>query len=332
MKLVLSFIAVTLSWPLFATETVNIYSYRQSFLIDPVVEQFTKETGIKVNILFAKKGLAERLEREGKYTKADLVLTVDISRLKELVTRDLVQPVINETLNKNIPDGLKGNDNKWFALTTRVRNIYSSKERIGKIDIRYEDLADEKFRGKICTRSGKHPYTVALVSSMIAHHGVTDTKTWLQGVKANLARRPQGNDRGQVKAIKEGICDLALGNSYYFGNMLMDEKQKEWAESVYLLFPNQQDRGSHINVSGMALTKYAPNKAAAIKLMEYLSGDLAQGIYAMVNKEYPVKKGVAPSPLVASWGEFKADPLPMSEISKNRHLALKLIDQVKFDL
>lgn len=332
MKQLLILIAISFSLPLIAQDTINIYSYRQSYLIDPVVEQFTKDTGIKVNVLFAKKGLAERLQREGKYTKADLVLTVDISRLMELTSRGLTQEVNNSIINGNIPKQLRDKDNHWFALTTRVRNIYASKDRIGKIAIRYEDLVDKKYKGKICTRSGKHPYTIALISSMIAHHGSVKTKDWLIGVKANLARRPQGNDRAQVKAIKEGICDIALGNSYYFGNMLMDEKQKKWADSVYLLFPNQQDRGSHVNVSGMALTKYAPNKESALKLMEYLTGDLAQGIYAMINKEYPVKKGVKPSPLVSSWGQFKPDQLPMSEIAKNRQLAMKLVDQVKFDL
>ncbi len=332
MKYYVSALFVLLSSALQAAEEVNIYSYRQAFLVKPVVEEFTKETGIKVNILFTKKGLAERLKREGKHSKADIVLTTDISRLMELTDKGLTQPVTNKNIDKNIPANLRDDDHHWFALTTRVRNIYASKDKIGKIDIRYEDLADSKYKGKICTRSGKHPYTVALVSSMIAHHGYESAKTWLTGVKANLARKPQGNDRGQVKAIKEGICELALGNSYYFGKMLKDKKQQAWANAVELLFPNQADRGAHVNVSGMALTKYAPNKAAAIKLMEYLTSNKAQQLYAEVNMEYPVKTDVKPSKLVASWGKFKSDQLAMSKIAKNRGLALKLIDQVKFDL
>lgn len=315
-----------------AKDSVNIYSYRQAFLIDPVVEQFTKDTGIKINVLFAKKGLAERLEREGEHTKADLVMTTDISRLMEITNKGLTQGVKNDVIFSNIPEHLRDPNNQWFALTTRVRNVYASKDRVGKIDISYEDLADKKFRGKICTRSGKHPYTVALVSSMISHHGEAATKEWLTGVKANLARKPQGNDRAQVKAIKEGLCDISLGNSYYFGKMLSDEKQKAWADSVHILFPNQANRGVHVNVSGMALTKHAPNKAAALKLMEYLSSDRAQQIYAEVNMEYPVKPGVAASPLVASWGEYKADTLEMDKIASNRAKAMKLIDEVKFDL
>lgn len=331
---VVAALAITLasSLSVAASEQVNIYSYRQPFLISPVVKEFTEQTGIKVNIVFAKKGLAERLQREGKHTKADLVLTTDISRLMELTDKGLTQPVNSQVINSNVPAYLRDQDNQWFALTTRVRNLYVSKDRIGKVALRYEDLSDPKYKGKICTRSGKHSYTVALISSMIAHKGYDEAKVWLEGFKANLARRPQGNDRAQIKAITQGQCDIALGNSYYFGKILSDEKQKVWAESVAITFPNQQDRGAHINVSGMALTKYAHNKAAAIKLMEYLTDDLAQGIYAQVNMEYPVKVGTKPSPLVASWGEFKADQLAMSEIAKNRKLALKMLDQVKFDL
>ncbi|MCW8877618.1 MAG: Fe(3+) ABC transporter substrate-binding protein [Kangiellaceae bacterium] len=332
MKNILLLLCAIVTLPAFSSESVNIYSYRQAYLIEPVVERFTKDTGIKVNVLFAKKGLAERLQREGKHTKADLVLTTDISRLMELTDRKLTQGLDNKVINSNIPAHLRDPDNQWFALTTRVRNVYASKERIGKIDIRYEDLADEKFRGKICTRSGKHPYTIALVSSMISHHGLESAKTWLEGVKANLARKPQGNDRAQVKAINEGLCDVSLGNSYYFGKMLSDKKQKTWADSVHILFPNQKDRGAHINVSGMALTKHAPNKAAAIKLMEYLSSDSAQQIYAEVNMEYPVKSSVKQAPLVASWGQFKSDQLAMDKIATNRQQAIKLIDEVKFDL
>jgi len=315
-----------------SAQEVNIYSYRQSFLIDPVVAQFEKDTGINVNVVFAKKGLAERLKREGKYTKADIVLTTDISRLMELKDKELVAAVNSSVIESNVPAHLRDPQDEWFALTTRVRNIYASKARVGDVAITYEDLASDKFKGKICTRSGKHPYTVALVASMIAHHGEKETVTWLTKVKDNLARKPQGNDRGQIKAIAAGQCDISLGNSYYFGKMLTDDKQKATAKAVNILFPNQQNRGSHINVSGMALTKHAPNKAAAIKLMEYLTGDLAQGIYAKVNMEYPVKPSVEKSSLVASWGEFKADKLPMSDIAKHRKQALQLLDRVKFDL
>ncbi len=315
-----------------AAEKLTVYSYRQAFLIDPILESFTKETGIGVEIVFSKKGIAERMVREGRLSPADIVLTSDFSRLMDLVDKELVVPVSSEVLKANIPANFRSPEDNWYSLTMRVRNVYSSKERLGKIAIDYEDLADPKYKGKICTRSGKHPYNISLVASMIAHHGEAETKRWLEGLKANLARKPQGNDRGQIKAVKEGLCDIAIGNSYYLGKMLQDPKQVPWAESVEINFPNQANRGSHINVSGMALAKYAPNKDNAIKLMEYLSGDEAQKSYAEINMEYPVKADVKPSDLVASWGEFKADNLPIFKLAEYHQTAVKLLDQVKFDL
>ncbi|QIR15541.1 Fe(3+) ABC transporter substrate-binding protein [Shewanella aestuarii] len=318
--------------PVWADDALTVYSYRQAFLVEPILEKFTEDTGIKVNLVFAKDGIAERMAREGRLSPADVVLTSDFSRLMELVDKQLVAPVNNEVINTNIPELYRSPQNDWYALTMRVRNVYSSKERTGKIDIDYEDLAKPEYKGKICTRSGKHPYNVALVASMIAHHGQAETKTWLEGVKANLARKPQGNDRDQVLAVKEGMCDVAIGNSYYYGNMMMDQKQKSWAEAVYINFPNQANRGSHINVSGMALAKFAPNKDNAIKLMAFLTSDVAQKAYAEVNMEYPVKADVKPSAMVASWGDFKADSLPIYKLAENHQAAVKLLDEVKFDL
>jgi iron(III) transport system substrate-binding protein len=313
-------------------EEVNIYSFRQAFLIEPIMEKFTQETGIKVNILFAKKGLIERVKREGELSPADLVLTTDISRLVTLTNQDLTQPVNSELLNENIPSQYRDPENQWFALTTRVRNIYSSADRVGPVDVTYQDLATPAFKGKICTRSGKHPYNVSLVASVIAHDGEADAKVWLKGLKTNLARKPQGNDRAQVKAVKDGLCDYALGNNYYLGKMLANPKQVSWAEAVSINFPNQNTTGAHVNVSGVVLAKYAPNKANAVKLMEFLSDDVAQKMYAEVNYEYPVKVSVQPSKLVASWGQFKADVIPLAEIAKYHEAAVKLLDEVKFDL
>ncbi len=316
-----------------ASEEVNIYSNRQANLLNPILEQYTKDTGVKVNIVFAKKGLADRMKREGRLSKADLLLTTDISRLVDAVDNGVTQPVVSETLKDNIPAQYRDPDGQWFALTTRVRNIYTSRAEYGQVaNISYEELADPKYKGQICTRSGKHPYNVALISSMISHHGEAEAKAWLTGLKANLARKPQGNDRAQVKAIKEGVCSVALGNSYYLGKMLKDPKQVAWAEAVHINFPNQLNHGAHVNVSGMVLAKHAPNKANAVKLMEYLSGDKAQAMYAEVNMEYPVKTGVKVSDLVASWGEFNADYMPVAEIAKHRKAALRLLDEVKFDL
>ncbi|EOD80484.1 iron ABC transporter substrate-binding protein [Grimontia sp. AD028] len=317
-----------------AAEEVNVYSYRQPFLIEPMLDQFTKETGIKVNVKFAKKGMAEKVEQEGEYSPADVLLTVDISRLMELVNKDLVQPVDSNIIDENVPAQYRDGEDRWFALTTRSRAVYSSRDRVGQLgaDFDYMDLAKPEFKGKICTRSGKHPYNVSLVASIIANHGEAEAKAWLEGVKANLARKPQGNDRAQVKAISEGLCDVSLGNSYYLGKMLADEKQIPWAESVYLNYPGQKADGTHVNISGMAMAKYSPNKENAQKLMEYLTSDAAQKMYAEVNYEEPVKPGVASSELVASWGEYNADDLPLETIADNYATAMKLLDEVKFDL
>lgn len=317
-----------------AAEEVNVYSYRQPFLVEPMFKEFTKETGIKVNVKFAKKGLAEKLAQEGEYSPADVILTVDISRLAELSKKGLVQSVNSDVIEANIPAQYQDNNNEWFGITTRTRNVYSSRERVGKLgeDFTYEDLAKPQFKGKICTRSGKHPYNVSLISSMIAHKGEAATKTWLEGVKANLARKPQGNDRAQVKAIKEGLCDVSLGNSYYLGKMVNNKDQLAWAEAVYINFPNQKAAGTHVNISGMAMAKHSPNKANAKKLMEFLTENKAQAMYAEVNFEYPVKEGVKRSELVASWGDFKADTISLEEIAGNHSKAIKLLDEVKFDL
>jgi len=315
----------------YAEQEVNVYSYRQPFLVEPLFNIFTEQTGINVNVVFAKKGMAERLKREGKHSPADLLLTTDISRLIELYVNGLLQYVDSDTLEKAVPEQYRSIDNTWFALTTRVRNIYSAK-RLGKIEFNYEDLAKPEWKGRICTRSGKHPYNVALVSSMIAEHGEEKTLTWLKAFKNNLARKPQGNDRGQVQAISQKLCDISLGNSYYFGNMLNDEKQKVWADSVNINFPNQSNRGAHVNISGMAMAKYAPNADNAKTLMEFLVSVQAQKLYAEINMEYPVREGVKASEIVASWGNFSADKLPLAAIAEHRRTALMLLDQAKFDL
>lgn len=323
-----------LSAPLFvsAAEEVNVYSLRQPFLMQPLFDAFTKETNINVNVVFAKTGLAERLKREGKNSPADLVLTTDLGNLSEIQESGVTQGIITETLTANIPTQYRDPNGEWYALTTRVRAIYASKDRVPEGAITtYEDLAKPEWKGKICTRSGKHPYNVALIASMIAHHGEEKTEDWLVALKSNLAQKPQGNDRAQVKAIKEGVCDLSLGNSYYYGNMLTDPEQSEWAAAVRITFPNQSDRGAHVNISGVALTKSSPNKSNAIKLMEFLTDDLAQRMYSEQNYEYPVKPGVPASALVSSWGQFKADPLPLTQVEKYRAAAVKLVDKVNFD-
>ncbi|RLV58045.1 extracellular solute-binding protein [Parashewanella curva] len=317
-----------------AESQVNIYSFRQPFLINPILKQFTKETGIKTKVVFAKKGLIQRLKREGELSPADLVLTSNFSKLLELKDSGLTQSYrLTSDISNSIAPQFRDSSNHWLALTKRVRNVYSSKDRAGKLEtLKYEDLAKAEYKGRICTRSGKHPYNLGLIASMIAHDGEAQTEQWLRGVKANLARKPQGNDRAQVKAIKEGLCDVSLGNSYYYGKMIKDSKQKAWADAVYLNFPNQKDRGSHINVSGAVMAKHAPHKAEAQKLLDFLASDNAQALYAKLNMEYPVNPEVKPSKLVQSWGEFKADNIALEKIAENRQKALKLVDKVGFDL
>lgn len=311
---------------------VNVYSYRQPNLVKPLFDGFTAETGIKVNMVFAEKGMVERLRAEGPLSPADLIFTVDIGRLIGAVEAGVAQQVKSEALAANIPAQYRDPDGNWFGLTTRARVLFVSKERVGADEVlTYEDLAKPEMKGRVCTRSGAHQYTVALIASLITHWGEEKTETWLQGVKANLARKPQGNDRGQVKAIKEGLCDVALGNTYYMGKMLEKEDQRPWADAVRIVFPNQADRGTHVNISGIALAKHAPNKDNAVKLMEYLSSDAAQALYAEQNYEYPVKAGVAWSPVVEGWGRFKADSAPLADVAKSRGAALLLVNKIGFD-
>lgn len=319
------------AYPAFADGEVNIYSYRQPELIQPLLDAFTKETGIKTNVLFLDKGLVERITAEGANSPADVILTVDIARLTEAKDGGVTQPVSDEIINKDIPANLRDPDGNWFGLTTRGRVIYASKERVTDTTITYEDLADPKWKGKICMRDGQHSYNIGLISSMIAHHGVEYTEKWLTGLKANLVAKPNGSDRSQAKAIFAGECDLGIANTYYVGVMLNNSKepeQKEWAAAVKVLFPNSADRGTHVNISGMAMAKNAPNKDNALKLMQFLSEGEAQKIYAEQVYEYPVLPGAEPSAVVKGFGEIKPDTLPLIEIAKNRKVASELVDKV----
>jgi len=330
-------VALALFVPLFAASNakaeapgeVNIYSYRQPYLIDPLLKKFTAKTGIKVNVIYAEKGLIERIQAEGRNSPSDVLLTVDVGNLTQATDADIAQPIQSAVIEKAIPPAYRATDGEWIGLTRRARVVYASKERVKQDSITYEELADPKWHGKICVRSGQHVYNVALIASMIAHHGEQWTEEWLKGMKANLARKPAGDDRLQVKGVYAGECDLAIGNTYYMGAMLKNDKepeQKEWANSVNMLFPNTNDRGTHVNISGAAVAKYAPHKDNAIKLLE-----LGQEMYADVNNEYPVKDGIPWSKLVQSWGDFKPDPISLNEIAGLRKKASELVDKVGFD-
>ncbi len=318
-----------------AQAEVNIYSYRQPFLIEPMLDTFTEQTGIEVNVVYGN-GLIERLEAEGRNSPADLILTSNTSVLTDAYTKGLTQAVESKVLTDTIPSQYRADDNHWFGLTTRARVIYASKERVEPGEITsYEQLADPKWEGRICTRSGKHDYNLSLFASMIEHHGEEYTKEWLEGLKNNLARKPQGNDRGQVKAIKEGECDLALGNSYYFGKMITNAEEPEqisWAQSVNIVFPNQDDRGAHMFISGVALAKNAPHREDAVKLMEFLASPLAQYMYAQENFEFPVRPGTPKSSLLNQYmGDFKADTVSLGAVAEHIDEASKLVDEVAYD-
>lgn len=322
----------TLTLSAIAAEEVNVYSYRQAKLIQPLLDVFTEDTGIKVNILYAKKGMLERLKSEGVNTPADLVFTVDIGRLSDVKNAGLTQAVASDILEANIPDSQRDDDGHWYGLTQRARIIVAAKERVQLEEITsYEGLASDNMKGRVCTRSGKHAYMVGLTAAMISYHGKEKAEKWVAGVKENLARKPQGNDRAQVKAIKEGECDVAVINHYYMFKMLNDPEQKSWAEAVNVIFPNQADRGTHMNISGMAMTKYAKNRDNALKLMEYLASAKAQKMYSEVNGEYPVQEGVEWSDQLKIWGEFKRDDLDLTDVASNRGEAIKMMDRVGYD-
>jgi iron(III) transport system substrate-binding protein len=332
MRLTASILAVALAAaPALATE-VNIYSQRQPELIQPILDAFTAETGIAVNIAHLDKGLTERLQAEGARSPADLILTVDVSRLAQAVEAGVTQPVDSAALAAAIPPELRDPGNQWFGVTTRARVVYASKDRVADGEVTtYEDLADPKWTGRICTRSGTHEYNLALMAAMIDHHGEDGARAWAEGVKANLARKPQGNDRAQVKAIWAGECDIALGNTYYMGQMLADPEQQDWANAVRIVYPVFEGGGTHLNVSGVAMTKASKNTDNALKFMEFLVSDKAQEVYADINYEFPVKAGVTRSDLVRSWGEFTPDSANLMDLAGLRGAALRIMEEVDFD-
>ena len=315
---------------------VNLYSYRQPFLIEPILARFTEETGIEVNVVFAKKGMIDKIRAAGDNNPADAVLTVDVGRLDGLAKAELLEPVRSSVLEANVPAHLRHPDGLWFGLTTRARVVYAHRDRVASGEVRdTADLARPRFRGRVCSRSGKHGYNVAFLAAFIAHRGEAAAEEWLRGVKANLARKPQGNDRAQAKAIYEGVCDVALANTYYMGKMAANEKKPEqqaWAKALRVQFLDQADGpGQHVNVSGAGIIQGAKNRAEAVRLVEFLSGDAAQAMYASRNFEYPVKPGAAVDPFIESLGQFRADTLSLSEIAHHRKAASRLVDRVRFD-
>jgi iron(III) transport system substrate-binding protein len=317
-----------------AQSVVNIYSYREPQLIEPLLQRFKAETGIATRVIYAPSGLIERISAEGRNSPADVLLTAESSLLLQAKAAGITQAVNSEALTAAIPPSLRDPEGHWFGLTRRARVVFAARDRVKQDAITYEELSDPKWKGRICSRSGQHPYNVTLVASMIATHGAAKAEAWLAGLKANLARKPAGGDREQVRDVHAGLCDLAIANTYYMGAMETNTKvpeQQQWAASVRLLFPNAADRGTHVNVSGAAIAANAPNLASAVKFVEFLAAPAAQKIYAEVNHEYPVSSASTASARVSGWGALKADPRPLAEIAAKRAEASQMIDRVGFD-
>jgi len=314
-------------------KSLNIYSHRQPYLLKPFIEAYTKKTGIKLNVVYSSKGLAQRLAAEGANSPADLILTVDIARLYRYEDLNLLAKIDSKILNEKIPPYLRSKNNTWFGLSKRTRAIAISRERIntGQV-LRYEDLADPKLKGKICSRPGSHVYNRALMASMIAAKGENAAEKWAKGLVSNLAKRPQGNDRSQLKSIYSGECDIAIINHYYYGKLTYSKNpdHRKWAKASIIVFPNQgnSDRGAHVNISGGGVVKFSKNKEIAINFLEFLVTDQAQVMYGDVNFEYPINnKSKLPKRLKAL-GTFKEDNLLIEKIAKLAPKAQEIIDKV----
>jgi iron(III) transport system substrate-binding protein len=329
--LALSALCMALAAPAFADE-VNVYSYREQKLIQPLFEAFTKDTGIKVNVISASSGLEQRIKTEGQNSPADVLLTVDVARLQDAIDAGITQPINSAVLEKAVPKAYHGPDGAWYGISMRARVVYASKERVKQDAITYEELADPKWKGKICIRSGQHMYNNALFAAYHAKHGDAKTEEWLKGLKANLAQKPSGGDRETARDIAAGKCDIGVANTYYWA--LMNDKEAErkpWAAATKVILPTFQGGGTHVNVSGVVLAKHAPNKANALKLMEWLVGEKAQHIYADMNYEYPLLSEVKLNPTIAAYGTLKPDSLPLAEVAKHKKAAAALVDKVGFD-
>jgi iron(III) transport system substrate-binding protein len=310
---------------------VNVYSYRETKLIQPIFDAFSKDTGVKVNLISASSGLEQRIKSEGANSPADVLLTVDIGRLEDAVKAGISQPIVSPALDKVVAPQFRDPEGAWYAISMRARVIYASKDRVKQDVITYDELADPKWKGKICIRSGQHMYNNALFAAYIARHGEAKAEAWLRGVKANLAQKPSGGDRETARDVAAGKCDLGIGNTYYWALMTKNPEQKAWADATKVVLPTFEGGGTHVNVSGVILAKHAPNKANAMKLIEWLAGEHAQQMYADANFEYPLRSGIAVNPIIASYGQLKADSLPLAKIADSKKAAAALVDKVGFD-
>ncbi len=331
-RFILAFIALTLSFPVFADkEEVNVYSARQEQLIKPLLNEFSRITGIQVNLITSSaNALLKKLELEGSRSPADLLITVDAGNLHRAKVSNVLKPAIPERLSIMVDKHLQDPQHYWLSLTSRARVIVYAKDRVKPSELStYEDLANQKWHGRLCIRSSNNIYNQSLVASMISHQGEKATQEWANNLVKNFARKPQGGDKDQIKAIASGQCDLALVNTYYLGQMenSSDGLHKYAANKVKVFWPNQNDRGAHINVSGIAITKSSKNTENAIKLIEFLLSPSAQFWYAQANNEYPIIPTVDWSETLSEWGKFEFDAINLSKLGLLNNNAVRVMDK-----
>ena len=317
-----------------AAGEVNVYSHRHYDTDKALFEAFERETGIKVNVVKANADeLIKRMELEGRNSPADLFITADAGSLHRAQERDLLQPIDSPVLTANIPKHLREENGHWFGLTVRARVIVYSKSRVDPKELdTYEALAGGQWKGRLAMRSSQNIYNQSLLASLIAHHGRAKAKEWAAGMVANFVHNPKGNDRDQIKAVAEGVADLTVANTYYLGLLLHSTNPAERAAAgqVGIFFPNQDGRGTHINISGGGVAKHAGNKENAVKLLEFLSSGPAQERFAEANHEYPANPAVAWSEQLLAWGVFKADELNIAELGKHNRSAVMVFDEVRW--
>lgn len=329
-KLFLGVLCFAIATPALTNE-INVYSARKEQLIKPLLTAFSNDTGIKVNLQTGKDdALLERIKREGTNSPADLILTADAGRLYRAAQMGILQPVQSSKINAAVPANFRDPSNQWFGLSSRARVIFYNKDKVKPSELStYEDLADPRWKGRICVRSSNSIYNQSLLASIIAASGAAKAQQWANGLVANFARNPNGGDRDQIKAVASGRCDIAIANTYYYAQMLFggDAQQKSAAAKTGLFWPNQQGRGAHLNISGAGIARHARNKDNAIKLLEYMLLDDAQRWYSTVNGEFPVKPSVPASDKLQTWGRFKTDPLNLSQLGRFNAQAVKIMDK-----
>ena len=318
-----------------AAEEVNLYTTREAGLIQPLLQSFTAKTGIKVNTVFMSAGLTERVAAEGARSPADVLMAVDVGGLVDLDRKGLTQRLASPIVDAAVPAGLRDPEGNWVPLSLRARVLLVSKDRVTDTAMTYEQLAEPRWKGRVCLRSGNHPYNTALFGAMLVKHGAAPTEAYLTALKQNLARKPAGGDREVARDIMAGICDVGLSNGYYVGLMLSGAggaEQKRWGESVRVIMPTFSDgAGTHVNVSGAAIARHAPNATNAVKLIEFLLSPEAQKVYAEANFEFPLLPNVPLHPSIAHLGTLRVDSVRFSDMAMHRSAASMMVDRVGFD-